>query len=148
MASRAERAKTLFLEGYNCCQAVVGAFSDCVDIEFELLMKMVSSLGGGMGRLREVCGAVSGMFLVAGFLKGYSDPKAVVEKTEHYGLIQQLAEEFRKENGSIICRELLGEQAGEASHVPQKRTETYYQKRPCAELVFQAAAILEKTLGL
>lgn len=148
MSSRAEHAKALFLEGYNCCQAVVGAFADCVDIEFDILMKTVSSMGGGMGRLREVCGAVSGMFLVAGFLKGYSDPKATEEKAEHYALIQKLAEEFRKENGSIICRELLGEQTGESTHVPEKRTEAYYKKRPCAELVFHAAAILEKDLNL
>lgn len=148
MSSRGERAKALFLEGYNCCQAVVGAFADCVDIEFELLMKMVSSMGGGMGRLREVCGAVSGMFLVAGFLKGYSDPKATTEKAEHYQLIQRLAEKFRRENGSIICRELLGTGAGNSSHVPEQRTESYYQKRPCGELCAQAADIVAEEFQL
>ncbi|MBO5408542.1 MAG: C_GCAxxG_C_C family protein [Clostridia bacterium] len=148
MAERAERARELFLEGYNCAQAVVGAFSDRMDLRFEDAMKLSSSFGGGMGRLREVCGAVSGMFLVAGYLKGYSDPKAKEEKTEHYRLIQTLAEKFRKETGSIICRELLGEGEGAVSHVPSERTPAYYKKRPCAELVYMAAAILEKELEL
>ena len=80
MLSRGERAKQLFSEGYNCCQAVVGAFADCVDMEFDALMKLASSMGGGMGRLREVCGAVTGVFLVAGLLRGYSDPKSTTEK--------------------------------------------------------------------
>lgn len=146
MISRGERAKELFLEGYNCCQAVVGAFADCVDVEFDALMKLASSMGGGMGRLREVCGAVTGMFLVAGFLRGYSDPKATTEKTEHYRLIQSLAEAFREETGSIICRELLGEQAGNQTHVPEKRSTAYYQKRPCGELCRLAAEILKKAL--
>lgn len=148
MSIRSERAKQLFLDGYNCSQAVVGAFSDCIPVEFTMLMKMASSMGGGMGRLREVCGAVSGMFLVAGFLKGYSDPGAKEEKTEHYRLIQTLAQEFKNQNGSIICRELLGEQAGEPTHVPSDRTNTYYQKRPCQELVADAVCVLEKVLDL
>ena len=146
MLSRGERAKQLFSEGYNCCQAVVGAFADCVDMEFDALMKLASSMGGGMGRLREVCGAVTGVFLVAGLLRGYSDPKATTEKAEHYRFIQSLAEAFREENGSIICRELLGEQTGGITHVPEKRTNAYYQKRPCGELCRDAADILEKAL--
>ncbi len=146
MSERSERAKELFLEGYNCSQAVVGAFADRLPVEFDLLMKMASSMGGGMGRLREVCGAVSGMFLVAGFLKGYSDPKAKEEKAEHYRLIQALAEAFKNKNGSIICRELLGETKTPVTHIPQERTETYYQKRPCKELVADAVEILEQFL--
>lgn len=148
MSIRSERAKQLFLDGYNCSQAVVGAFSDYIPIEFTTLMKMASSMGGGMGRLREVCGAVSGMFLVAGFLKGYSDPKAKEEKTEHYRLIQTLAKEFKQQNGSIICRELLGDQAGKQTHIPSDRTNTYYQKRPCKDLVADAVCVLEQVLGL
>lgn len=148
MSERAERAKALFLEGYNCCQAVVGAFSDLMNLEFDTAMKIASSFGGGVGRMREVCGAVSGMCMVAGYLKGYSDPKAREEKTEHYRLIQELAGAFRLENGSIVCRELLGEEKDKVTHVPSQRTPAYYQKRPCAELVYQAAYILEKECGL
>ena len=148
MSERAERAKQLFLEGYNCAQAVVGAFSDVMEIDFDIAMKLASSFGGGIGRMREVCGAVSGMCMVAGDLKGYSDPKAKEEKTEHYRLIQELAGKFREENGSIICRELLGEGEGKVSHIPSERTDSYYKKRPCAELVYLAAAILEKECNL
>ena len=148
MSVRSEHAAQLFMEGYNCSQAVVGAFADCIPIEFDLLMKMSSSMGGGMGRLREVCGAVSGMFLVAGFFKGYSDPKAREEKTEHYRLIQALAQEFKNQNGSIICRELLGGQAGENTHIPAERTQGYYQKRPCKDLVSDAVCVLERVLNL
>ncbi len=146
MTQRADRAKELFLEGYNCCQAVVGAFSDCIDLEFDVLMKIASSFGGGMGRMREVCGAVSGMFLAAGYLAGYSDPKAKEQKAEHYRLIQELANEFKRINSSIVCRDLLGEK--DTSYVPSERTETYYQKRPCADLVWDAAMILAKRFQL
>jgi len=90
-----------------------------------------------------VCGAVSGMFMVAGLLYGYDDPQDYNAKTKHYGRIQQLADEFRKANGSIICRELLGLGAGADSHVPEKRTQEYYRKRPCVQIVGMAAAIME-----
>ncbi|MEG1741361.1 MAG: C-GCAxxG-C-C family protein, partial [Acetivibrio sp.] len=106
--SREKKAKELFHEGYNCAQAVFLAFSDLYDIDEETAIKLSSSFGGGMGRLREVCGAVSGMFMVAGTLYGYSDPKASTEKQEHYKRIQELAKKFQEENGSIVCRELLG----------------------------------------
>ena len=99
-----ERAKQLFMEGYNCSQAVLGAFCEECGLDFKTAMKMSSSFGGGMGRLREVCGAVSGMFMVAGLLYGYDDPKGQAEKTEHYERIQKLAQQFREENGSIVCR--------------------------------------------
>jgi len=110
-------------------------------------MKLASSFGGGMGRMREVCGACSGMFMVAGLLKGYSDMKADDEKKEHYALIQKLAEEFKKENGSIVCRELLdGIENNDSSPNPSKRTQAYYKKRPCAEYVADAARIMEEFL--
>ena len=148
MSQRSERAKDLFLEGYNCAQAVVGAFSDVFSMDFDVLMKTVSSFGGGMGRLREVCGAVSGMFFVAGALYGYDDPKAKEEKTEHYRLIQTLAEKFREKNGFIICRELLTETDKPLTHIPSERTTTYYQKRPCKELVADAVLVLEEVCNL
>jgi C_GCAxxG_C_C family probable redox protein len=110
----------------------------------ETAARMVSSLGGGMGRLREVCGAVSAMFLVAGLLYGYNDPKAKDEKAEHYERIQKLASDFEKENGSIICRELLGLTEKKDSPIPEERTAEYYKKRPCKELVGCAVEILER----
>ena len=94
--------------------------------------------------MREVCGAVSGMFMAANMIYGYSDPKAFEEKKQNYAVIQKLAEEFKKENGSIICRELLGLAKPEGTHIPEKRTEEYYKKRPCGELVKSAVEILER----
>ena len=96
-----------------------------------------------MGRLREVCGAVSGMFMVAGLMYGYDDPKDMEAKTEHYARIQELARRFEEVNGSIVCRNLLGLGSGKDSHVPEKRTEEYYKKRPCGQLVGIAAMIME-----
>ena len=141
---RGEKAKQLFKEGYNCSQAVLGAFCDECGMDFETAMKLSSSFGGGMGRLREVCGAVSGMFMVAGLIYGYDDPKGQEEKTQHYERIQKLAEEFQKENGSIVCRDLLGLTEKKSEPVPEKRTEQYYKKRPCAEMVEMAADIMEQ----
>ncbi len=102
-----------------------------------------SSFGGGMGRLREVCGAVSGMFMAAGMLYGYDTPGANQEKSEHYKRIQELAKAYETENGSIVCRELLGLSQKRQEPVPEKRTDEYYQKRPCPKLVSMAAAIME-----
>lgn len=138
-----DRARELFKQGYNCSQAVLLAFSDVTGLEGKTALMLSSSFGGGMGRMREVCGAVSGMFMVAGILYGYDDPADQSGKTDHYRRIQALAEEFRKENGSIICRELLGLGGGADSPVPEKRTDTYYKKRPCAELVAMAARIMD-----
>lgn len=136
-------AEDAFREGYNCCQAVAAAFSDRIGLPLELAVKLVSGFGAGMGRLREVCGAVSGMTFVANALCGYSDPKAAEEKAAHYARIQKLAEKFREETGSIVCRELLGLPAGAVSaSTPEKRTADYYKKRPCPKLVRLAAEIL------
>ena len=141
-----DKARGLFKEGYNCSQAVLLAFSDLTGMDEKTASMLSSSFGGGMGRLREVCGAVSGMFMVIGILCGYSDPKDQAAKKAHYERIQQLAEAFRRENGSIICRELLGLGKGPDVPVPELRTEAYYKKRPCAELVADAAAITEEYL--
>lgn len=139
-----KRAKELFMEGYNCSQAVFLAFSDLYDMEDETALRLSSSFGGGMGRLREVCGAVSGMFMVAGVLYGYSDVKDYEAKSGHYARIQQLAKTFEEKNHSIVCRELLGLGKGKDESAPEKRTEQYYKKRPCPELVEMAAAIIEE----
>ena len=139
----ASKAMALFKEGYNCAQSVFLAFADKYPIEPELALKLSSSFGGGMGRLREVCGAVSGMFMVAGLLYGYSSPSAYEEKKEHYERIQELAHAFSEQNGSILCRELLGLSQKEDAPMPEKRTDAYYMKRPCEQLVGMAAAIME-----
>lgn len=146
MMTRKEQAMQNFYEGYNCTQAVVLAFSDLIPLEKESLLAMVSPLGGGMGRLREVCGSVSGMFLVLGALQGYSDPKTKEQKAQLYAKVQKLASEFEKRNGSIVCRELLGLKEKKQDPTPQERTPEYYKKRPCPELIGMAAEILEEFL--
>ena len=140
---RTEKAEELFTQGYNCAQAVFLAYADRMDMDEKTAAKLASSFGGGMGCLREVCGAVSGMFMVTGMLYGYDDPKAPEEKKEHYGKIQELAAKFKEQNGSIVCRELLGLDGGANRQTPELRTAEYYKKRPCKELVGMAAEILE-----
>lgn len=144
--TRPEKAKQLFLLGYNCSQAVVGAFIDDFAVDFDTAMKLSSSFGGGMGRMREVCGAVSGAFMIAGLKCGYCDPCDKAAKSAHYALIQKIAADFKQQNGSIICRELLegvGCNGKCQGSVPEDRTAAYYKKRPCAELVYIAAKIVE-----
>lgn len=147
--TRPEKAKQLFLSGYNCSQAVVGAFIDDFAVDFDTAMKLSSSFGGGMGRMREVCGAVSGAFMIAGLKCGYCDPCDKAAKSAHYALIQKIAADFKQQNGSIICRELLegvGCNGKCQGNVPEDRTAAYYKKRPCAELVYIAAKIVEDEL--
>ena len=147
--SRGDRARELFREGYNCSQAVTLAFAEELEargISREVAAGLASSFGGGLGRLREVCGCVSGMALVCGALEGYTDPKAAVEKQDHYKKIQELVTTFKNENGSYICRELLAGINTDTNPVPEARTESYYKKRPCAELAACAADILERHL--
>ena len=146
MSNYSQRAVELFKQGYNCSQSVVAAFCEDMDIDFETALRISSPFGAGMGKLREVCGAVSGMFMIAGMQHGYTDPKDNKAKAEHYKMIQQLANKFKEENSSIICRELLGLNAGPDSHIPELRTNEYYKKRPCAELVGCAAKIIEEVL--
>lgn len=140
----AKKAMDLFKEGFNCSQSVFLAFEDMHKMDPKTALMLSSSFGGGMGRLREVCGAVSGMFMVAGVLYGYDDPKDYEAKKVHYERIQQLAKEFESQNGSIVCRQLLGLGEGKDTPAPEKRTQEYYKKRPCAELVGMAAAIMEQ----
>lgn len=139
----ATQAEELFKEGYNCAQAVLGAFAEELGLPLDAAMRLSSSFGGGMGRMREVCGACTGMFMAAGLLYGYDTPETGAPKAALYEHIRELAERFRKENGSIICRELLGGTAP-IGGTPEARTDTYYQKRPCAEYVRSAAAILQQ----
>lgn len=144
--SRGIIAKEYFEKGYNCAQSVVLAFADCVSVDKESLAKISSSFGGGFGRLREVCGAFSGMSIIVGLILGYNETNGE-NKKEHYALIRSLAEEFKNANGgSIICRELLGETEKLSSENPSVRTKEYNAKRPCADIVKSATDILEKVL--
>ena len=158
---RVEKAKRLFKEGgYNCCQAVVLAYNDVFGMPDETAAGISSGFGGGMGRMREVCGSVSGMVLLAGLLKPASDPSDKVARTANYALVQEVAADFKALNGSIVCRELLGlSPMGSAtanpsdihvipeSPVPSDRTAEYYRKRPCEELVGISARIIGEKIN-
>lgn len=144
MENYSKKASEYFKEGYNCAQSVLLAFSDITGFDKDTTLKLSSSFGGGMGRLREVCGAVSSMFMIAGILKGYTNPNDDDIKEKHYSLIQNLGNEFKSECGSIICHELLGLAEGADSPTPSKRTEQYYDERPCENCIKTAASIIER----
>ena len=139
--NHSEYAVDLFVQGYNCAQAVAVAFCDMTGLDENTAARMASSFGGGMGRMREVCGAVSGMLMVAGVLYGYDGSEDDETKMAHYALVQDLAGQFREKVGSIICREILKNPPSDP--VPSPRTEEYYQQRPCVRMVYLAASILE-----
>lgn len=145
--TRKELASANFCEGKNCAQAVLTAFSDISGLDEGTAMRLSSSLGGGMGRLREVCGAVSAIFLVAGMLYSPETVQTPEEKTAHHERIQTLAARFRAEHGSILCRELLESLAVDSNPASEARTAEYYKKRPCAKLCGSAAAILEQYIA-
>ena len=134
-------AADLFLEGFNCAQAVAVAFCDVTGMDKQAAAKLAAPFGGGMGRLREVCGAVSGMFMVLGALYGYDNSEADSKKKELYHQVQELAEQFRLENGSIICREILKNPPSDPN--PSLRTAEYYAKRPCCRMVMTAAKLMD-----
>lgn len=161
--TKGESAKENFMSGLNCSQAVAAAFAEEMNMPKSLVEKLTVGFGGGMGRMREVCGAVSGMFIVAGVLYGYSDPKDKKAKDKHYALIQKLAEKFKYRNGSIICKNLLTgtnlepnvlkikvnedeKREIDSTPVSTPRTAEFYRKRPCDELVWCAANILHQLI--
>lgn len=152
MESRVEQAGTLFKEGYNCSQSVFAAYADLFGMDRKTALKVSASFGGGIGRMREVCGAANGMFLVAGMLTGATEGKDQTAKKNNYEVVQRLAAEFKKENGgTYICRELLGlDKEGKkvvpGDTTPEARTEEYYRKRPCLRTIQGAAAIVERML--
>lgn len=139
-------AEELFAGGCNCSQAVVAAFEDVTGFDRETSLRVASALGGGMCRMREVCGAVSGAMLVLGMAEGDGSESDHVKKADLYKRGQDFCGIFKDEMGSIICRELLGLPGGKDSPVPEKRTNEYYKKRPCGEIVRFAAKTLEKML--
>ena len=147
MVDHAALARQLFLEGYNCAQSVVCAFCDVTGLDMDTAARMASSFGGGLGRLREVCGTVSGAALVLGMVKGYADPRDYAAKKAHYALVQEFASRFREQSGSIVCRELLRGVETTSGGAPEERSAEYYRKRPCPELAYRAARILEEMLS-
>lgn len=139
-----KRAEELFLEGYNCAQSVLGAFSDLTGLSVEQSAKIASSFGGGMCGMRSTCGSVSGMLMALGIIKGYSEPADHDGKTKQYKAGKALADEFASLCGSVVCRELL---AGlKLSPNPSLRTEEYYKTRPCARFCAVAAHLLDAYL--
>ena len=146
MTFHEQRAVELFRNGCNCSQAVFAAFSDVTGIDEKTSFRMASSFGGGLGRLREVCGAVSGMSLAAGVLWGYDNIEDKSLKTEHYALVAGMAHRFSDIFGSYICRDILGLRDYTYSPVAEDRTSDYYLKRPCERCIAAAARILDEEI--
>ena len=144
---RAERAKAFFNEGYNCAQSVAMAYADIANLDEKMVATITASFGGGLGRLREVCGAVSGMAFVASFISPCPTADNAEAKKANYALVQTFAEQFRQQNGNIVCRSLLGLDRPKDEPTPSERTAEYYKKRPCADLVYDAAEIVGEYLA-
>ena len=147
MSVNGEKAEAYFCEGYNCAQATFLAFCDETGIDPKTAARLASGLGGGVGRQRDVCGAITGMTMAAGLLRGYDTPTGGPEKTDTYALIQQLCADFKERNGSIICRELLGLQEAEGTPQAAPRNAQYYHDRRCADYCRDAADLLAAELS-
>lgn len=147
MSAHSDRAVELFKQGFNCSQAVFAAFCDEFDMDEETALKVSAGLGGGVGRLREVCGTVTGASMVAGMLYGATDGNDHEKKALTYQKVQQIVDEFKKLNPSIVCRELLGlSPTASTPPTPEHRTDEFYKKRPCAQLVEDSAKAVDKIL--
>ena len=145
--ARVARGVELFKSGFNCAQAVVGAFADLYGVPQDVALRMSASFGGGMGRMRLTCGAASGMFMLAGLENGCATTESPEKRAENYALVQELAEMFKEVNGSLTCAELLGMRSGKEVPLPSERTKEYYKSRPCAMMVESACRIYaEKVL--
>lgn len=144
---RVAEARELFHRGYNCAQSVFIAYRDVAGFDEKTAATVSAPFGGGMGRLREVCGAVSGMTMAVGFLVPDPDPNDNEMKKRTYAAVQELAEKFREENGAIVCRDLLGLTQRKDDPAPSERTPEYYKKRPCAEYVAIAARIIGEKIN-
>ena len=145
--SRVERAKALFKQGFNCSQSVFAACADLYNIDETTALRISASFGGGIGRMRQTCGAACGMFLLAGMQNGSAIPGDNEGKMHNYAYVQELAEQFKQDNGSLICSELLGIAPKPQDPKPEARTEAYYQKRPCVEMVASAVRIYLELLN-
>ena len=146
MGIYSEKAVINFKQGYNCAQSVFLAFAEDFGFDKDTALKLSSSFGGGMGRLREVCGAVSSMFAICGLKEGYVSPSDDDSKAKHYERIQYLANKFKSEFGTIICRDLLNLSDGPDSPIPSKRTEEYYQSRPCEDFIKFVSELIENEI--
>ena len=144
---RVALARELFTSGYNCAQSVFIAYRDLAKMDEQTAATISAPFGGGMGRLREVCGAVSGMTMCAGYIAPNAQPNDNVNKKLCYSMVQELAEKFRQENGAIVCRELLGLSQQKDNPTPSERTAEYYRKRPCVEYVATAARIVGEKIN-
>lgn len=142
---KARKAREYFLQGYNCSQSVLAAWCEELGLDMNTALRISACFGGGMGRLREVCGACSGAFMVIGLKYGYTEGKDFKTKSENYAMVQKFAARFKEENGfdSIICREMLGLN-GASDPTPEKRTEQYYKKRPCPDMIALASGLLDE----
>ncbi|NLI54287.1 MAG: C_GCAxxG_C_C family protein [Clostridiales bacterium] len=140
-------ARNYFEQGYNCAQSVLLAFCEETGLAPDQAARLASTFGGGMGRMREVCGAVSAMFMIEGLVGGYVDPKAKEEKSAVYARVRDLAARFREKNHSIICRELLLDIETTPGYEPEERTDGYYERRPCGCYVADAAALIAEAIG-
>ena len=138
---RVERAKALFKQGFNCSQAVCAACADLYGMDEPTALRVAASFGGGIGRMRQTCGAACGMFILAGLENGSAIPGDAEGKKQNYVLVQDLAAKFKAETGSLICAELLGIAPKPQNPTPDPRTEAYYQTRPCVEMVATAVRI-------
>ena len=139
---RIEKAVALFKEGFNCSQAVVAAFADQYGFTTEQALRMSASFGGGIGRMRETCGAACGLFMLAGLETGATEGSNQAGKAANYALVQELAEIFKQRNGALKCADLLGLSKKEpVVSTPEARTNQYYAKRPCVKMVEEAARI-------
>lgn len=147
MGERADKARDMFLQGYNCCQAVVGAFADLYGFDAVTAMKFAEGFGGGLGRMRLTCGAVNAMAIVAGMKMSTGLPGDLKRRGEIYAVVRQMVDEFKQANGSIICAELLGTALPkDNSSTPEERTPDYYARRPCPDKIHQCGLIIEKYL--
>lgn len=147
LEERVVKATELFRSGYNCSQSVVGAFADLYGFSHEQAMHISASFGGGIGRMRLTCGAACGLFMLAGLEKCAVQGNDRAGKMANYALVQELAEEFKKRNGTLACTSLLGLKKPEGSYVPEVRTEEYYAKRPCLRVIEEAARIWAEHLA-
>ena len=146
--TRKEKAEELFRTGYNCSQSVIGAFCDDFALDFKTVMKLSEGFGGGFGRMRLTCGAVSGMVMAVGMLISNADPKEDTRK-EVYAKVHKLCDLFKEKNGSIICADLLGLTSNTSySAKPEERNSEYYQKRPCVDCVKDCVELIENEFGL
>lgn len=147
MGKRAKKARELFYDGYNCTQSVVGAFADLFGMDTDVAMRFSEGMGGGMGRMRLTCGAVSAMSLIAGLKMSSGKPGDLKGRAEVYAKVREMAGEFERRNGSIICKELLGAaMPKDTSANPEERTAGYYRRRPCPDCIEECAEIIEEYL--